>query len=108
LIERTRHEWPDPFAPPPPRQARASPLLRVSPPAHPPRYSIPPGSAVRDAPSRHPGLGGSIGPRFLPFHANAAWPGSRCLYAGHRLANKRAPARLIPEFWSHPGFDAVW
>jgi len=55
LIERTRHEWPDPFAPPPPRQAGASPLLRVSPPAHPPRYSIPPVSAVRDASSRRPG-----------------------------------------------------
>src|SRR5205814_6305780 len=33
--------------------------------------------------------------------------GSRRLHAGHRLANKRAPARLIPGFWSHPGFDVV-
>lgn len=33
---------------------------------------------------------------------------SRRLHAGHHLANKRAPARLIPEFWSHPGFDAAF
>src|SRR5439155_1344718 len=32
---------------------------------------------------------------------------SRRLHAGHRLANKRAPARLIPKFYTHPGFDAV-
>lgn len=32
---------------------------------------------------------------------------SRRLHAGHRLANKRAPARLFPEFSTHPGFDAV-
>jgi len=35
--------------------AGTSPLLRVSPPAHPHRYSIPPVSAVRDAPSRRAG-----------------------------------------------------
>src|SRR5664279_2528176 len=47
--------------------------------------------------------GGSIGPRFLPFHTSAAWSGSRRLYAGHHLANKRAPARLIPGSGSNPG-----
>jgi len=35
LIERTNHEWPDPLAPLPPRQAGTSQLLRVSPPARP-------------------------------------------------------------------------
>jgi hypothetical protein len=32
---------------------------------------------------------------------------SRRLYAGHRLANKRAPARLFPGLCTHPGFDAI-
>ena len=32
---------------------------------------------------------------------------SRRLRTGHRLANKRAPARLIPETYTIPGFDAV-
>jgi len=66
----------------------------------------PPVSAVRDTPSRCPDEGGGFGSRSLPFHANAAWSGSRCLYAGHHLANKRAPARLIPGSDTHPGFDA--
>ena len=34
-------------------------------------------------------------------------PGSRHLYAGHHLANQRAPARLIPGPFEHPGFDAI-
>jgi len=34
--------------------------------------------------------------------------GSRHLYAGHRLTNKRAPVRLIPRSNTYPGFDAVW
>ena len=34
-------------------------------------------------------------------------PGSRRLHAGHRLASKRTPARLIPESPKHPGFDVV-
>jgi hypothetical protein len=50
--------------------------------------------------------GGGFGSRSLPFRTNAAWSGSRCLYAGHHLANKRAPARLIPGSDTHPGFDA--
>jgi hypothetical protein len=33
--------------------------------------------------------------------------GSRRLHAGHRLASKRAPARLIPELCTHPGSDAI-
>ena len=32
---------------------------------------------------------------------------SRRLHAGHRLANKRAPARLIPGLCTHPSFDAI-
>ncbi len=34
-------------------------------------------------------------------------PGSRHLHAGHRLASKRTPARLIPGSFGHPGFDVV-
>jgi hypothetical protein len=38
----------------------------------------------------------SFGSRSLPFRTDAAWSGSRCLYAGHHLANRRAPARFFP------------
>jgi hypothetical protein len=31
-----------------------------------------------------------------------------CWVAGHRLANRRAPARLIPGSDSHPGFDVTY
>lgn len=46
----------------------------------------------------------SFGSRSLPFHTDAAWSGSRRLYAGHHLANKRAPAKLIPGWGSTPRF----
>jgi len=65
----------------------------------------PPGFSRKGLSLSPPRLGGSFGSRSLPFHANAAWSGSRCLYAGHHLANKRAPARLIPGSDTHPGFD---
>ena len=32
---------------------------------------------------------------------------SRRLHAGHRLANKRAPARLFSRFYTYPDFDAI-
>src|SRR6266508_1191079 len=34
-------------------------------------------------------------------------PGSRHLHAGHRLANRQAPARLLPGQQLDPGFDVV-
>ena len=34
--------------------------------------------------------------------------GSRRLYAGHRLANTWAPARLIPDSGTQPGFDVIF
>lgn len=55
----------------------------------PPRH----GGACRDLPSPVPCESGRLD--------------SRRLHAGHHLANKRALARLIPGFWSHPGFDVV-
>ena len=42
-----------------------------------------------------------------PVPCKSRRPGSRRLHAGHRLANKRAPARLIPEPLAHPGFDVI-
>lgn len=65
----------------------------------------PPGFSRKGRSLSPPQLGDSFGSRSLPFHTDAAWPGSRCLYAGHRLANKRAPARLIPGLGSYPGSD---
>src|SRR6266540_1156551 len=35
-------------------------------------------------------------------------PGSRRLYAGHRLANTWAPARLIPDSGTQPGSDVIF
>src|SRR5664279_4290344 len=103
-VDRTnmpRMTWP--LRSTPTATAGTSPLLRASPPAHPHRYSIPPAFGRKGLSLSPPWWGGSIGPRFLPFHTSAAWSGSRRLYAGHHLANRRAPARLIPGSGSNPG-----
>jgi transposase len=64
-------------------------------------------TAAWGTPSRPP-LGGQYRDLPSPVPCGSRRPDSRRLHAGHHLANKRAPARLIPEFWSHPGFDAVY
>src|SRR4030088_1883759 len=43
----------------------------------------------------------------IPRSALAPEPSSRPLHAGHHLANKQAPARLIPGQQLDPGFDVV-
>src|SRR5881392_741236 len=43
----------------------------------------------------------------FPRSALAPEPGSRHLHAGHHLANKQAPARLIPGQQLDPGFDVA-
>ena len=45
--------------------------------------------------------------RGVPTFGAAPAPSSRRLCAGHHLANKQAPARLIPGQQLDPGFDAV-
>ncbi len=42
-----------------------------------------------------------------PVPRGSSRSGSRRLHAGHRLASRRAPARLVPRPSSRPGFDAV-
>ena len=42
-----------------------------------------------------------------PVPCRSRRPGSRRLHAGHRLASQRAPARLIPGSWVHPGFGVT-
>jgi hypothetical protein len=42
-----------------------------------------------------------------PVPCGSRRPGSRRLHAGHRLASKLAPARLIPGLGIHPGFDVA-
>ena len=42
-----------------------------------------------------------------PVPCKSRRPGSRRLHAGHHLANQRAPARLIPGSFPHPGFDVT-
>src|SRR5574340_537166 len=63
------------------------------------------------------GLTGSLSPtrtrvgryRGTPSHVpcSSSRPDSRRLHAGHHLANRRAPARLIPGQLGTPGFDAT-
>jgi len=83
----------------------ASSLLRVSPPARP---------ATVLNPSRFPPVGtlpltalAGRGYRGAPSPVprESSRPDSRRFHAGHRLASKRAPARLIPEQLVRPGFD---
>jgi hypothetical protein len=47
--------------------------------------------------------------RHTPSHVSCSSrrSGSRRLHAGHRLASKRAPARLFPRICTYPGFDAI-
>src|SRR5450631_4125978 len=87
-VDRTnmpRMTWP--LRSTPTATAGTSQLLRASPPARPASVLNPPGFGRKGRSLSPPWPDGSIGPRFLPFHTSAAWPGSRCLYAGHHLAN---------------------
>jgi hypothetical protein len=88
----------------------ASPLLRAGPPAEAATVLsasrfLPPGAL--------PLAAGTIGAgrrcRHPPSHVpcRSRRPGSRRLHAGHRLASRRAPARLIPGPFNRPGFDAI-
>jgi len=87
----------------------ASPLLRAGPPARAaPVLSTSRFQPLRCAPSR-PGTQRREHYRHAPSHVprRSRRPGSRHLHAGHRLASKRAPARLIPGPHWRPGSDAV-
>jgi hypothetical protein len=77
----------------------ASPLLQAGPPARPATVLRPSRShPAWAAPCRHPPPGRPHC-RDAPSHVlcGSRTPGSRRLHAGHHLAKKRAPARLIPE-----------
>jgi hypothetical protein len=71
------------------------------------RYSTP-HSCGCSGHSLSPALGGQYQDLPSPVPYGSRSPDSRRLHAGHHLANRRAPARLIPELRSHPGFDVVW
>ena len=107
LIEQTQPQMTRPLRSTP--ITGASPLLRAGPPARPASVltpsRFPPHGALPLARSQT--RTGSIGPRLLPFRAESRRPGSRRLHAGHRLASKREPARLIPGPFGRPGFDAT-
>ena len=107
LTEQHSHERPGPFAPPPLQGPHHyyEPVRRRSPATvlSPSRLR-----AARDTPSPHPASRpGHIRARLLHVPRGSRRPGSRRLNAGHRLASKRAPARLIPGSHGHPGFDAT-
>jgi hypothetical protein len=88
----------------------ASSLLRAGPPARPHRYSTPRSFRCLAHSLSHPP---PCGERALYRHTlshvscSSRRSDSRRLHAGHRLANKRAPARLFPGLCTHPGFDAI-
>jgi len=71
------------------------------------RYSVPHGFGRLGGSLSPPRLGRQCPDAPSPVPRRRSRPGSRRLYAGHRLASKRAPARLIPEPFERPGFDAV-
>jgi hypothetical protein len=87
----------------------ASPLLRVGPPA---RSATVLNSSrlrtARNAPSHPPNSSGQFPHAPSPVPHESRRPGSRRLYAGHRLASKLVPARLIPGQSRDPGFDATF
>ena len=105
LIERTQSQMTRPLRSTP--ITGASPLLRAGPPAG-SRNGTHPRATRRLPPSHPPGNPDEqyrIRPSPVPCRSRR--PGSRRLYAGHRLANQRAPARLIPGSCRHPGFDVT-
>jgi len=89
----------------------ASPLLRTGPPARAATVlntsRFQPLSALPLAPDTTNPCQGQFPrpPSHVPYGSRR--PDSRRLHAGHHLANKRAPARLIPGSHWHPGFDAI-
>ena len=94
---------PAPSLPALPRQAGASLLLPAGPPAHPHRYSAPCGfRPLGTLPRTAHGRSCRGAPSHVPCRSSR--PGSRRLHAGHRLAKKRAPARLLPGRWSPSRF----
>ena len=73
----------------------------------PQRYSHP--RYTRATPSHPPeNPNGQCRIRPSPVPCKSRRPGSRRLHAGHRLANQRAPARLLPGSSLHPGFDVIY
>lgn len=88
----------------------ASSLLRAGPPARPHRYSTPRSfCCLAHSLSRPPPCGERALYRHTLSHVSCSSrrSDSRRLHAGHRLANKRAPARLFPGLCTHPSFDVI-
>src|SRR6266540_6471572 len=88
---------------------RASSLLRDGPPAGVATVLSPHGVCRSDAPSRPANLQPGHYPHppsHVPYESRR--PRSRRLYAGHRLANTWAPARLILDSGTQPGSDVIF
>jgi hypothetical protein len=76
----------------------------------PPRYSVPPVSAVGRLPLAPQGLATPVAVSTLAFSRSckSRRPGSRRLNADTTWPGTRAPARLIPGMSRDPGFDAIY
>ena len=84
----------------------ASSLLRTGPPARPATVLRPlPPQQQETLPLAAQGGRCRVVPSHVPRGTRRS--GSRRLHAGHHLASRRAPARLIPRSSGRPGFDAV-
>jgi hypothetical protein len=102
------------LAPLPPQRAEGSQLLQAGPPARRRDSTQCLRLLPRHAPFRHqvgftpirPGRRHRRSPSHVPCKSRR--PGSRRLYAGHRLASTRAPSKLIPGVVLPPGSDATF
>jgi hypothetical protein len=98
---------PAPLAPPPLQGHRR--YYEAVRPCAPRRYAAPCRSAAWDLPlpaDGHTDQPVCRGDRF-PCSTQEPEPRSRHLHAGHHLASRQAPARLIPEQLLDPGFDVI-
>ena len=99
------HGRPSPLAPPPLRGFPATTGQSASAPRLGTQSLTGSARSGRSLSPPHQGQPYRGTPSYVPCKSRR--PGSRRLHAGHHLANKRTPARLIPKSFAHPGSDVT-